>query len=792
MNRLVLGFLCGVLAIGVRRVPGETLLELPRAGDGATLAARAAILGLVALALALSKRTWSGRPGTPLLFGAALGVWVEGLPVDLRFNGTSAMVPLALVALALFVLRDRRAEAEPAPETNPPGFAPAALLIGAGVTLLLDPLVRVVLRFGAGTGMEAAFVGGLFLLLATFGGLAFGAPLRAARDRAGSLAMVVAGLLTAPAALLSWGALRGQAIPPLARREFLDRFDLDRSLEGQLSVLGVVAVLGLLLPAFTAGLSVTCARRRGEASSLAGGAAIACALLALRWVEQPWFVGALVLAAAAPCALVNARAALKGRSRVALGVLGLIAVLTALPLRHMHTLDRSPVLPWERFPSPPGHLEVNRDGQFLVRRARGGIAQVLLDRVEIAPSHERAAADAKRLELALGLVPAAARADGFEVLLVGQLTPGRAFLMNTSGVTRVDRTAAWWRTMDDLETRLFQGQTEITPPVGEVVAPGVAEKRLAAGAYDLVVVPAVKGGPPPRAPRLPEVEGTIVVAWIDASLDLAQRRLPEYVLVTLDGMHEPALALVSGLELDEQPAAPDMPAFWRSGAPIDAPGVREYGFERGEDRDRRARSALMRRFAQAYDNSPWEELTAGLAAHFEAQVRSSPWADRAVGSELVEPALTHLLAAGARAQPDRLTREVWDGLADILIGKRDVEGIWRWVEPLAGFWDDWKMGEIALALADLESLDVEAAAARLAPIETTPADLELYDHHRRARLKLAAALRDAGDAQGAQDLVEELLREDPENRRAWGLLAPVPPEEPEEHLAPPEDGQDDG
>ena len=34
-------------------------------------------------------------------------------------------------------------------------------------------------------------------------------------------------------------------------------------------------------------------------------------------------------------------------------------------------------------------------------------------------------------------------------------------------------------------------------------------------------------------------------------------------------------------------------------------------------------------------------------------------------------------AAGVRGEPDRLTRGLWDGLAAVLVGKRDVEGIWE-------------------------------------------------------------------------------------------------------------------
>ena len=43
------------------------------------------------------------------------------------------------------------------------------------------------------------------------------------------------------------------------------------------------------------------------------------------------------------------------------------------------------------------------------------------------------------------------------------------------------------------------------------------------------------------------------------------------------------------------------------------------------------------------------------------------------------------------------------------------------------------------------------------------------------RIALARAYRDAGRTAEVQALAEELLREDPDDRRAWGLLGPDAP-----------------
>jgi len=198
--------------------------------------------------------------------------------------------------------------------------------------------------------------------------------------------------------------------------------------------------------------------------------------------------------------------------------------------------------------------------------------------------------------------------------------------------------------------------------------------------------------------------------------------------------------------------------------------MRTYAFERPEERWRRARVALLERLAEANG----DELTAGLAKHLAVQALSSPWAGRAERTELDPDALTHLLAAAIAGEPDRLTRGVWDGLAAVLVGKRDVEAIWEWVEPVAEEWGDWFEGEVALAHADLESLDVDAAAARVAALTppTRPAGIARWRALRRA---LARGYKDEDRLDEARAMVQQLLKEDPDDREAWGLLGPEAP-----------------
>ena len=762
MTRLVIGTLIGILAAGLRRSPGESLLELPAASVSLGYWGQALALGLAGLTALFARRTLDGRPNELLLLGGTLGVLLEGLGADLRPMGHSSLLPLAPLALALLLVRELRSAPSPPPAVSRPGFVLPLLVAGFGALLAIDPVARVVLRFGGGTRAEGALVLAVSLALAALGGLCFGAPLRGERDRAGSRVALVAAVAVVPLVTLSWLALAGQAIEPVPRREFLGRFGLDRSLEGQLHVTGVIALLGLLLPAFAVGLAISCARRRAELAALFVGAGAGAALLAVMPALEPWFIGPVALTFAGLLGGIEPSRPLRDRSRLpGLLVLGLAATCL-VPLSRMHP---PPVLGWERFPITPSYLSVSGDGQLLVKPTAPRVAQVLLDRVEVAPRADRAGIDAEQLRTAMSLAPGGAR-----VLLVGQLTPGRAWVLEQEGAIHVDRTAAWTSSMPGLEEVLFEGCTDLLPAEGRVCSLQEARLLIDRGFYDLVVVPAVVGGAPPQVSHLAEMSlppGTIAVAFVDAGLDLAQRRIGGPVLLVTDGLHHPVLGFVFGAEA---------PGGLDPGESTPAPTLKTFAFEPPEERLRRARAALMQRLEVAAEGSRWSELISGLAAHFAAQVPSSPWAGRAERTELDRDAMDHLLAAGLGGEPDRLTLGVWGGVAEVLVGKRDVEGIWEWIEPLTTVWQDWFDGQVALAHADLESLDLDAARLRIdAMVEPTQAPARL--RWRRLRLALARGYRDAGRDEEARELAEKLLREDPENREAWGLLAPQPPQD---------------
>ena len=165
-----------------------------------------------------------------------------------------------------------------------------------------------------------------------------------------------------------------------------------------------------------------------------------------------------------------------------------------------------------------------------------------------------------------------------------------------------------------------------------------------------------------------------------------------------------------------------------------------------------------------------------------------------------------------RSEPDALTREVWNGVAAVLAGKREIEAIDTWLRPAAEIWPTWPALERAIALADLESLDPQAAITRLQGlVGLFPDDFEavrllgkaheqahqpeqaaqvwqtLLDRQpedRRTRRKLAMAWVAAGEFDLARPLLRDLLKENPEDRELWGLLNPAGNEAPGEGYDP--------
>jgi tetratricopeptide (TPR) repeat protein len=812
MNRLLLGALLGALLAGLRLAPGADLLQWPVVEAEQAYRVRAGGLLLVAGALLFAGRILDGHSRSAWLVGIALGVGLESLAGNLGPENASAAWPLVAVAMALLIVFSRRraaGDAQDAPQE--PLLMPAvtAALIGMGYALGLEGCARVLRRLGGGLALDEGVFACALALSVAVGGLSFGGLLatRADKPREGK-AHMAAGLLGAVALLGGLVATRGVSTPR-GLRNYLDHFGLDASLFGQLPYDFLLGSLVFVLPGFALGTLLHGTRQRSTLASLFLGAAVGLMAVprllshgaALDVLGGPhsaqlvrWGMGAIGLGGIFWC--LKKRELLRTPQGLALGLGSLAATLSPVLIAVQHLR----VLPaWERFPRAFAEIFDTPQGQISIHPSAPGIERVALDNRDLTPDGERGGIDARRLRASTALLDPEKRNAGARALLIGQLTPGRALVLEGEGIVHLDRSGAWWRSMEWLEQRLFRDRLHMLPGAGAILDPQSARAAIEEGAYDLVIALPLSGAAPlAPAPDLPA--GTLAVAWFDGEGTLARRALPEPVLAVSDGLSHLSLGLVWGADLAPGPQ-PGQPAALRVGVPRKGPGRMEWMFVRPDERRRRCQIELAKRLRDANANGDFRFLTRGLAEHFSVQERSSPWGGRAEKTEISKEALASFTEALTVGEPDALTREVWNGVAAVLAGKREIEAIDTWLRPAAEIWPTWPALERAIALADLESLDPQAAITRLQGlVGLFPDDFEavrllgkaheqahqpeqaaqvwqtLLDRQpedRRTRRKLAMAWVAAGEFDLARPLLRDLLKENPEDRELWGLLNPA-------------------
>jgi tetratricopeptide (TPR) repeat protein len=285
--------------------------------------------------------------------------------------------------------------------------------------------------------------------------------------------------------------------------------------------------------------------------------------------------------------------------------------------------------------------------------------------------------------------------------------------------------------------------------------------------------------------------------WVSADADGAARRAwSPRVLLSSDGVERLALGMQDGpLGAPAGDRAPPVAAWRRAST---------WSF----DRARANRAAVSRRLAAASAGTPLEPLCRGLAEHDAVQRLSSPWETDAQKIELAPQALLSLREAALNPWLDAhlrtYVRDLWEGLALTLAGKREIDLIYEHVEPLAEAYPPWPALERVLAYADSEMLDPEGAAERLRRVvERDPYDLaarldraralsmanrpaeaaaelravlEVQPDRQDVRRRLAVALVRANDPEG-RPMVEELCLEDPDDEelRVYLGSGPFPP-----------------
>ncbi len=705
------------------------------------------------------------------------------------------------------------AEAE-AEELVPPvrGELTGLALAGCGATLAITGVLRLLRLLGGGQPVDDVVFSLSLAVFATLGAGAFSGLFgeRGTRRFGRPLCLVAA----AGAGLASRRAL-GNLSGPRGLDQFLGTFGLDGSQNGtlvyDLAVAGpVLAGTGLFL-----GAGLKACRQPVQVAALALGAAVGTVLvprllavsigldeggelaaLAVGYSGRLVGQGTALAALGAVIALASSGRGLRHLGGATAAAAAMVAggVAWARPVDAVHAVS-----PWlQRPPSPELVLELP-EGLLTVEPSAEGIDVVTLDRKPLTPPLAGARADRLQLEHAwsmLGELPADAPAP--RVLLVGQLTPGRALTLGELGAGKIDRTGAWCAAMPLIERHLFED--EELPP-GEVLTTATARSRIGEGQYDLILVPPVPGTSPSTR-NLASPEETTVVLWLDARGWVAQRDLGERVLPCTADLLDYAVAVVHG------PRAPAgvgsevfQPRLVNAGAPLAAPDPLDLLAMTAPQRERDARRALARRLAGGSEGSSSALLLGALAVYFDAQRASSQFERRAQQVELPDETIGRIGVAATRGIPDAFTRQVTEGLAAILRGKRWVDRITGHLEAPAAEHFPWPALEEALAYADLELLEPGLCAERLtrllaategtaeqwvllaeARAQSGQSDesaqawwraLELAGESRWIRRGLAMQLVRNGDPEGAE-MIRDLLLEDPDDEPLHAYLGTGP------------------
>ncbi len=815
MRTTIFGFLAGIILSALRLPPGLDLTQVP-AVDAVTAAIfRAA--ALAAIALVLSPRRTAFREGAiagPLLVGATLGYAVHGLvlqPLWEPYCRTGFALLLLGSTVLLALAAGKRGPVETVDEKEAPnGIGRFGLFVGSlGATLAVVHLARYVRLLTVGTREGETVLGAVFLTALAIGAVAFGAPL--VHSGRGRLARCAGLALAAATTLLGLRFVGGLNVDTFYG--YLKRFDFDVTMVGMGRVTAVLGGASFVLPAFCLGTALAGSRRAGLMSTMLLGAAFGVLLdpFIVRAVAQPylaadiadstwaWTPFALASVVAGIGALL-AGAPARGLERL-LGNIAAVVCLAlpwALPQVSVWPFSpwyATPIEPLVAIPSAEGLLTVEADGLGTV---------VTLDRCRLTPTAEEEAIDAQRIRASLALIDPEVRSSGnARVLLVGQLTPSRAHLFAEEGVQRVDRTAVWHRWMDALEDALFAAAQV---PAGSVFSPAAAQRRIQDGSYDLIIVPSVRGTieahksrvildwaatDAPLVPRPELPKGTVAVTWVDLDTPMSHRPWSERVLLVTDRFIYTSLGFFAG-DARIEPGS-GQAAVLTTGEPTPRPPTWWQLETRSRLRGDRVRLGMIERLAQAQDDEANADLVRGLELHYRAQDHSSPFETLAQQIEFDEESARALLESIRKrggAPLDSTTRAICESMAWVLSGKRFIEEILVYIEPVADAYAPWPFLDRAVLHAYQEFDEPEEAARILTRlVEAESGDISLMVEAARwhaAAGKHAESVRFARMAEAVQPerydlrrLVGEMLlgAGDPEGERLLETLFEENPED---------------
>ncbi len=806
----ILGFCGGWLLSQLRAMPGGDLFAWPFASAACAMGLRAAAFVLIALAL------WKRREGLrwPLLLAVTFGYAASGLA-----SGPRQGIPwlgLIVVAIAGWVSAGWVRPKE-TPPSSQDGAQPANVgemlglfVAGGGLAIAIESIARYVREFGSGLAQDDTIFGVAFLAFVALGTAAFGWLASTARTRRLSFPVLCAASAAACFASLSFIET---VADPVGLKTFLDRWGVRPIDHGTLAFDLMLGAAAFVLPALLLGASLAGARGRRSLSSAVLGAALGLYLIP-RFLDRgfgaaasqaetftaqlvPYAVMATVGGAALAILSESRRRPIARYVALALALPCALVVLghTIKPIFVLDPWSSRPILPYLAFDTPMGLATIEN--------SVGGLKVASLARHQITPETRESASDSQRLRDSFALISPARRKEGsIQVLFVGQLSAFRANELTTLGATRIDRSAAWWKAMPRLEAALFENgdvSQNLQMPEGEVLSPDEARRRLADGKYDIVIAPPVPGDAPAIA-HVDAPEKTVVVRWLRLDEPLRGVTAREPAVLSAAGLDMPALGIVTNASTPSADAAERPRTLPSSRFDMFVPTPLAWSLVREPNRVDKARSAAFQSLATSWHPAPTPFIK-GLELHYSVQAPSSPFEKDEDRIEISDPALDQL-KIDARGELDAFTRAMWEWIAGVLVGKRDVTRIEKYVAPVAAAHAPWSALEVSLAYADLESLDAPAAIARLEPVvardpaawrawfalgearEITGnasgsaaafkhAD-DLLPGQNWIRRRFAMAACRAGDPAGRR-VAQELLAQKPKDTQMQAFVAPGPP-----------------
>lgn len=786
----LLGLVGGYLLSRLRAMPGGDALDWSGPEVGAATTWR--VLALVVVGLA----AWNWRSGVSwfVLAAVAAGFAAHGLAFG-PVHGIPWLGLLLAGVIAFFGARLRRdkqvsALAEEGAHPTNLGEMFGLFLAGGGAAIALESVARHVRLFGAGLAQDDTVFGLALLVFVAFGAAAFGWIVGSRALRRLSFPVLLAGSAAACFASLAFIDVIADG---RGMRPFLERWHMRDSDFATLRWDALIGSASFVAPALLLGAALAGARGKRSVPSAILGAAVGLAVVprlfdhgsglardaAELFSAQIVPIATLIAIGGAALALLSAT---RRKPRARYLALLLLVPCGIPPL----TKTVKPIMvlsPWESRPILPylGPFECPA-GLASVEPSRSNLKVATLDRHLLTPDLDELEADSQRIRDSFALLSSERRARGqFKVLFVGQMSAVRADALATQGAVRVDRSAAWWKSMARLESELFAAvgtNPGIAPPAGDIVSPKEARERIDRGDYDLVIAMPMPGD----APTIAEIDapaGVVVVRWL--ALDESLRGVTNPETAWRDGDHElrgrfASLSAV-GLLFPTFGIATNA-TLAPSGDPLRARLVPFTGHGHVSTplawllrpESLRAEAARAAAFASAATGHELgqEQFLSALNQFYSAQRASSPFESPAERVELSDGVLETLERATKESDFDTFLRSTWTWIGRVLVEKRDIQNIDRFIAPLAAAHAPWPELEIALAYADLEGLDPRAAVARLTPLTVRdPSDVNAW-------FALGEALEIAGDAAGAAHAFEEaskLAPQEPSLRRRLAMAA---------------------